>query len=123
MGWGLTCAFLRLFLAVARVQDSPIPSPLLVMAVPSRLRGLGGAVVGDVAVATGARRGCCRNGWAVVAVERVGGGSKTRGRFENGGAARTRVGGGLGIDAGRGFRRASSALLGLVNPSDVALSG
>ena len=66
MGWGLTCAFLRLFLAVARVRDSPIPSPLLVMAVPSRLCGLDGAVVGDMAVATGARRGCCRNGWAVV---------------------------------------------------------
>ena len=66
MGWGLTCAFLHLFLAVACVQDSPIPSPLLVTAVPSRLRGLDGAVIGDVAVVTGAHRGCCRNGWVVV---------------------------------------------------------
>ena len=66
MGWGLTCAFFRLFLVVARIRDSPIPSPLLVTAIPSHLHGLDSAVVGDMVVATGARRGCCRNGWAVV---------------------------------------------------------
>ena len=81
MGWGLTCTFLCLFLTVTRVRDSPIPSPLLVTAVPLRLRSLDGAVVGDVAVAMGARRGCCRNGWAVVR-KRVGV-SKMGGRLEH----------------------------------------
>ena len=33
------------------------------------------------------------------------------------------MGGGLGIDVGRGFRHVSSALLGLVNPGDMAVAG
>ena len=58
-----------------------------------------------------------------VAVKMGGQWFKNAWAFRKWGVARVRMGGGLRIDMGQGFRHVSSALLGLVNPGDMALSG